>query len=120
MWTTWTFKNPSRRFISCTNYNDEGRNYGIVRRIDLQLPDKWHREKMYELRAQVNGEHVILYAPPPLDAPIMFHVNEAPLQVVIQDTDEHGNGHRVEDCQVAIIKFILACLVYFFVEMLYA
>ncbi|CAH1437281.1 unnamed protein product [Lactuca virosa] len=117
MWMTWTRKNPVRRFIGCTNYNDEYINYGLFRWIDPQHPNKWYREKMYELRAQANGEHIIFDAP---NAPINFHVNKAPPQVVIQDTNEHVNGSRVEGGQVGIIKFKMMCLVCFFVGMLYA
>ncbi|CAH1413356.1 unnamed protein product [Lactuca virosa] len=97
MWMTWTLKNPGRRFLGCTNYNDEYINCGFFCWIDPQLPNKWYREKIYELRAQGNRKDVILDAsppppPPPPDAPVNFHVNETPNQVVIQDTNEHGNG----------------------------
>ncbi|CAH1425299.1 unnamed protein product [Lactuca virosa] len=65
MWMTWMLKNPRRRFLGCTNYNDEYINCGFFRWIDPQLSNKWYREKMYELRAQANGEDVMLDAPPP-------------------------------------------------------
>lgn len=45
---------------------------------------------MHELRAQFNGEQVIL--DDPFDALVNFHVDEAPLHVVIQYTNGHGNG----------------------------
>ncbi|CAH1440969.1 unnamed protein product [Lactuca virosa] len=63
MWTARTRKNPDRGFIGCTNYNDEDINCIFFCWIDPQLPKKWYREKMYELRAQVNGEHLILDGP---------------------------------------------------------
>ncbi|CAH1424402.1 unnamed protein product [Lactuca virosa] len=66
MWTTWTLKNPGRRFLGCTNYNHEYINYGFFRWIVPQLPNKWYREKMYEVRAQANGEDVMLDGPPTL------------------------------------------------------
>ncbi|KAL4554721.1 hypothetical protein LXL04_037323 [Taraxacum kok-saghyz] len=69
MWTAWTIRNPGRRFLGCKNYRDEGNNCGYFRWFDPQLPNRWYREKMYELRGLANGEAIVVDGPP--DAPFM-------------------------------------------------
>ncbi|KAL4580575.1 hypothetical protein LXL04_016774 [Taraxacum kok-saghyz] len=63
MWTAWTIRNPGRRFLGCKNYRDENNHCGYFRWFDPQLPNRWYREKMYELRGQANGEAIMVDGP---------------------------------------------------------
>ncbi|CAI9301574.1 unnamed protein product [Lactuca saligna] len=76
MWTSWTRKNPGRRFFGCPNYMDEEKDCGYFRWIDPPLLNKWYKERMYELGAVANGGVAIPFNNPvnegeiPVDGPI--------------------------------------------------
>ncbi|XP_052623579.1 uncharacterized protein LOC128128848 [Lactuca sativa] len=76
MWTSWTRKNPGRRFFGCPNYMDEEKDCGYFRWIDPPLLNKWYKERMYELGAIANGGVAIPFNNPvnegeiPVDGPI--------------------------------------------------
>ncbi|KAL4553957.1 hypothetical protein LXL04_039923 [Taraxacum kok-saghyz] len=119
MWTAWTIRNPGRRFLGCKNYRDEGNNCGYFRWFDPQLPNRWYREKMYELRGLANGEAIVVDGPP--DAPFDFHVHEAPPQVLLQASENDNGGTVVEPGHnsTGFWKMVMVCLVCFVFGMIY-
>ncbi|KAL4583623.1 hypothetical protein LXL04_008203 [Taraxacum kok-saghyz] len=53
-WTSWTIKNPRRRFFGCPNFMDDERDCGYFRWVDPPLPNKWYKDHMFNLGVILN------------------------------------------------------------------
>ncbi|GKD69503.1 gag-pol polyprotein [Tanacetum coccineum] len=46
--TSWTQRNPGRRFLGCPNYLDSLLNCNFFRWVDRPLSNRWYEDRMYE------------------------------------------------------------------------
>lgn len=46
MWTSWTPRNPGRRFVGCRNFKDKTKDCKYFAWIDPPLPNNWYRGQM--------------------------------------------------------------------------
>nr|XP_043635930.1 uncharacterized protein LOC122607076 [Erigeron canadensis] len=54
--TSWTRKNPNKRFLGCRSYNGSGVGYcDYFDWVDPELPDERYKEAMYELHQVSEG-----------------------------------------------------------------
>ncbi|CAI9261023.1 unnamed protein product [Lactuca saligna] len=101
MWTSWTRKNPGRRFFGCRNYMDEEKNYGYFHCIDPPLLNKWYKERMYELGAVANEGVAIRFNNPVNEGeiPVDGHIASVNVDVPIAPVNALEPDNQIAMCE---------------------
>ncbi|KAL4590330.1 hypothetical protein LXL04_003258 [Taraxacum kok-saghyz] len=47
-WTSWSTKNPGRRFIDCPNFRDKDKDCKYFDWVDPPLPSQWYKDMLLE------------------------------------------------------------------------
>ncbi|KAL4559784.1 hypothetical protein LXL04_031930 [Taraxacum kok-saghyz] len=53
-WTSWSIKNPGRRFIGCPNFRDKDKDCKYFDWIDPPLPCQWYKDMFLEFHYHGN------------------------------------------------------------------